>query len=40
MVESVTKIPNGLADYGITSEDVEQMFLAFCQYDEAQTNKF
>ena len=34
------KVPKGLSDYGITSEEVEQMFLAFCQYDEAQTNKF
>ena len=29
------KVPKGLSDYGITSEDVEQMFLAFCAADEA-----
>lgn len=29
------KVPKGLSDYGITSEEVEQMFLAFCESDNA-----
>lgn len=27
------KIPKGLSDYGITTEEVEQMFLDFCEQD-------
>lgn len=34
MVGSMKKVPKGLADYGITSEDVEKMFLEFCEQDE------
>ena len=26
----MVKVPTGLSDYGITTEEVEQMFLAFC----------
>jgi hypothetical protein len=33
------KVPKGLADYGITSEDVEQMFLAFCESDAERYTK-
>ena len=33
------KVPKGLSDYGITSEEVEQMFLDFCEADEANYNK-
>ena len=29
------KVPKGLSDYGITSEDVETMFLEFCESDNA-----
>ena len=29
------KVPKGLSEYGITTEEVEQMFLAFCKGDEA-----
>lgn len=28
------KIPKGLSDYGITTEEVEQMFLDFCEHDQ------
>ena len=35
----MTKIPKGLSDYGITTEEVEQMFLDFCEADEANYNK-
>lgn len=28
------KIPKGLSDYGITTEEVEQMFLDFCEQDQ------
>lgn len=28
------KVPKGLRDYGITTEEVEQMFLNFCEQDE------
>ena len=28
------KVPKGLSEYGITSEEVEQMFLDFCKQDE------
>ena len=28
------KVPKGLSEYGITTEDVEQMFLGFCEKDE------
>lgn len=33
------KVPKGLADYGITSEDVETMFLAFCESDAEHYTK-
>ena len=33
------KVPKGLSDYGITSEEVEEMFLDFCEADEANYNK-
>lgn len=29
------KVPKGLSEYGITTEEVEQMFLAFCKEDSA-----
>lgn len=29
----MVKVPKGLSDYGITTEDVEQMFLDFCSND-------
>ena len=29
------KIPKGLSEYGITTEEVEEMFLAFCEGDSA-----
>ena len=29
----MTKVPKGLYDYGITTEEVEQMFLDFCEQD-------
>jgi hypothetical protein len=32
------KVPKGLFDYGITSEEVEQMFLEFCN--EVNTNEY
>ena len=28
------KVPKGLSEYGITSEEVEAMFLAFCEQDQ------
>lgn len=28
------KVPKGLSDYGITTEEVEQMFLEFCKKDD------
>ena len=28
------KVPKGLSDYGITTEEVEQMFLEFCEQDD------
>lgn len=28
------KVPKGLSKYGITTEEVEEMFLAFCEQDE------
>lgn len=31
----MVKVPKGLSDYGITTEEVEQMFLDFCEKDEA-----
>lgn len=31
----MNKVPKGLSDYGITSAEVEEMFLAFCAADEA-----
>jgi lipoate-protein ligase A len=30
----MVKVPKGLSDYGITTEEVEQMFLDFCEQDE------
>ena len=30
----MVKVPKGLNDYGITTEEVEQMFLDFCEQDE------
>lgn len=30
------KVPKGLSDYGITTEEVERMFLAFCESDKNQ----
>lgn len=30
----MVKVPKGLFEYGITSEEVEQMFLDFCEQDE------
>lgn len=30
----MVKVPKGLSDYGITTEEVEQMFLDFCAQDE------
>ena len=30
----MTKVPKGLSDYGITTEEVEQMFLEFCGQDK------
>ena len=35
----MNKVPKGLSDYGITSEEVEQMFLDFCESDETNYNK-
>ena len=32
----MNKIPKGLSEYGITTEEVEQMFLDFCERDEAR----
>ena len=29
----MVKVPKGLSEYGITTEEVEQMFLEFCQQD-------
>lgn len=29
------KVPKGLSEYGITTEEVEEMFLEFCRKDEA-----
>lgn len=31
----MVKVPKGLSEYGITSEEVEEMFLKFCKQDEA-----
>ena len=31
----MVKVPKGLGDYGITSAEVEEMFLEFCAKDEA-----
>lgn len=30
------KVPKGLSDYGITTEEVEQMFLDFCNNDKSK----
>lgn len=32
--KTMKKIPKGLAEYGITTEEVEQMFLDFCEQDK------
>ena len=32
------KVPKGLSEYGITTEEVEQMFLDFCAQDEMNYN--
>ena len=29
----MNKVPKGLSEYGITTEEVEQMFLEFCEQD-------
>lgn len=34
----MVKVPKGLSEYGITSEEVEQMFLAFCEADNKNNN--
>lgn len=34
MKKPMKKIPKGLSDYGITTEEVEKMFLAFCEQDQ------
>lgn len=31
------KVPKGLSEYGITTEEVEQMFLEFCEQDKEST---
>ena len=31
------KVPKGLSDYGITSEEIEEMFLDFCKQDGGDT---
>ena len=31
--KTMKKVPKGLSDYGITTEEVEQMFLDFCEQD-------
>lgn len=44
MVESLicrkpmVKVPKGLSEYGITTEEVEEMFLEFCRKDEVNGN--
>ena len=30
----MVKVPKGLSEYGVTTEEVEQMFLEFCEYDK------
>lgn len=30
----MVKVPKGLSDYGITTQEMEEMFLAFCKSDE------
>ena len=32
--KATDKIPKGLSDYGITTEDVEKMFIEFCEKEE------
>lgn len=32
----MVKVPRGLSEYGITTEEVEQMFLDFCEADESK----
>lgn len=34
MAESMNKVPKGLSEYGITSQEVADMFLAFCEGDK------
>lgn len=31
----MNKVPKGLSEYGITTEEVEQMFLTFCEQDKS-----
>lgn len=33
----MNKVPKGLSEYGVTTEEVEQMFLDFC---EAEQKKY
>lgn len=33
------KVPKGLSEYGITTEEVEQMFLDFCEEDQAMQSE-
>ena len=33
----MVKVPKGLSEYGITTEEVEQMFLDFCKQDNEKT---
>ena len=37
----MNKVPKGLSEYGITTEEIEQMFLAFCEEEQRSeiTNK-
>ena len=34
----MNKVPKGLSEYGITTEEVEQMFLDFCEQDEGRND--
>jgi len=33
-MKTYNKVPKGLSEYGITSQEVEDMFLAFCEGDK------
>lgn len=35
----MNKVPKGLSEYGITTEEVEEMFLNFCEHDEILASK-